>query len=222
MNDRKFCGIHSSSLFTFLISHFSFLIFLQTFAYSVEYYELPVNSGFSDKLIQTQYRYVGTIEIPNNRGAKIDSMNRIAGVSVGSPWCASFVVFTSDKSGQIISTKSALAQNHFHYAKKHGRSSSKDRIQAGSLIIWRLGNTSSGHIETILSVVGNNVITIGGNTSAGVGDQRNGDGVFIRMRSLTEPMGSLRVLGVVNFYEQTEIKLTDKRVELLRQLQKNS
>ena len=63
----------------------------------------------------------------------------------------------------------------------------KIKIPAGSLVIWKKGNTWKGHIGIVKSWNKGGGITIEGNTSAGItGSQSNGDGVYKRARVIQQ------------------------------------
>jgi hypothetical protein len=67
----------------------------------------------------------------------------------------------------------------------------------GAVMIWRHGNTTNGHTGIVTSVTENSVGTVEGNTSDGKGVNRNGDGVYARVRSRVGS-GSMKVVGWIN------------------------
>ena len=77
--------------------------------------------------------------------------------------------------------------------------------EPGCLIVWRKFKnnqpTPSGHVGIVVEVLdGGKVRTIEGNTGAGVGVKRDGDGVFAKERSVTG-FGDMRVRGFLRVFE---------------------
>jgi len=67
----------------------------------------------------------------------------------------------------------------------------------GAVMIWRHGNTINGHTGIVTKVTANNVYTVEGNTSDGKGVNRNGDGVYARVRSRVGS-GAMKVVGWID------------------------
>lgn len=64
----------------------------------------------------------------------------------------------------------------------------------GCIVIWQHGNTANGHTGIVKSINGDKMVVIEGNTGDGVGVVRDGDGVYVRNRSVTGD-GNMRVVG---------------------------
>lgn len=98
------------------------------------------------------------------------------------------------------SKRSAVANYHYDYARLNG-------VQVESLpaahdfVVWKAKKGNTGHIERIKSVVNSNVVyTYAFNTSNGKsGDQRDGNGNYIRKRHLNSFLGKLRLRGLVGY-----------------------
>lgn len=97
--------------------------------------------------------------------------------------------------------RSAVANYYFDYAIKDGVK--VEAIPAvNDFVVWRAQKGNTGHIERVKSVVNNNVVyTYAFNTSNGKdGDQREGNGNYIRKRHLNSFLGRLRLRGLVGYY----------------------
>lgn len=133
--------------------------------------------------------FIGTREIGNNGGKQIILFLKSVGLRPGNPWCAAFVSFCLD-SAKIITlrTRSGLAR-HFITRNKTIKaktvSYNNTKLPMGTIIIWRRGTTSSGHIGFVDRWTGKSGTTIEGNTSSGrSGSQWNGGGVWSRKRTI--------------------------------------
>lgn len=119
-------------------------------------------------------------------------MNRYVGSPLGSPYCAAAVSYSirpnSLRSGlaRALRNKNTFAALEVIQGKK--------QIKRGYIIIWQKGETISGHAG-LANRDWNGVKgeTVEGNTSAGnKGSQSNGDGFFIRQRSI-QPTAYFRI-----------------------------
>lgn len=102
---------------------------------------------------------------------------------VQSEWCAMFVSWCANQAKIPTSIIPKLAYVPYEYdffvKRKQWRAKGSYRPQGGDLIIFG----ENDHIGIVEQVVGNNVITIEGNTSNN-GDVSNGEGVYRRTRPL--------------------------------------
>lgn len=162
---------------------------------------------------QIALQEVGIKEIGNNRGARIDLYNKTAGVALGSPYCASgiyycFYTASTTLNKKNIIKRTASANGQYDYLAKKGIKDKKYNVKNTSLIIWKYPNSYYGHIEKTYKVLSNgNIQTIGFNTTPGnVGNQRNGGGVYIRMRNVKHKLGRMSVRGIINFETKTNIE----------------
>ena len=148
--------------------------------------------------------FVGVKEVGGkNRGFWIDRWNKNAGIGVGNPYCATFGKFVLDSSRAIAPIiRSPLATAWL--SRRNMTISAKDvyfgmaSVPIGSCVIWRNGETISGHFAFLVKWLKKNVLyTIEANTSSGVkGSQRDGDGVYNRTRTLS-PFAYFRIEGFV-------------------------
>lgn len=138
-----------------------------------------------------------------NRGQWIDVWNRFVDAPLGSPYCASFVSWILYHSGvSEPQIKSPLARHFYTKAPKVLKYSAgevlrkKRNVKQGTIIIWQRGETIYGHtgfaLEDWKGISGK---TIEANTTKGTkGIQHDGDGVYIRRRTI-EPYNFFRIIG---------------------------
>ena len=109
--------------------------------------------------------------------------------------------------------KSAVANFYFDDAKKHGVEGN-GMIAKHKFVIWKAQSGNTGHIERVHSVIDAKTATVmlyAFNTSNGLsGSQNNGNGNYLRKRTLKSFLGRLRLRGLVSMYEPKIVKLIDK------------
>lgn len=123
-----------------------------------------------------------------NRGYWVNRFLLSAKSKPGNQWCAAFVSFCLDSARvQSLTVRSALARS---YVRKHSVKATRVisenmEIPAGSILVWRRGNTMFGHVGFVVEWRGKSGTTIEGNTSSGIrGSQNDGDGVYMRKRTI--------------------------------------
>ena len=147
------------------------------------------------KHLDTAMSYVGFKERGHNRGSLPDRCNKMTGVSAGSSWCAGFGYMCLKVCGmnpvsRPPSRARAYINKHSIEAKWVARGIVK--IRPGSAAIFANGLykdneiNKPGHFEfTIKEWNSNNGQNVGANTSSGrAGSQANGDGVYVRYRTI--------------------------------------
>jgi hypothetical protein len=164
-----------------LFSLFICLLVLPNFAHSQSFSHL-------DRFRQ----WIGQKEQKPNRSPLIDSMNRYVGSPLGSPYCAAAVSYSirpnGPKSGLARSLRTRTTFTALDVIQ------GKKQIKRGYILIWQKGETISGHAG-LANKDWNKTSgeTVEGNTSAGnKGSQSNGDGFFIRQRSI-QPTSYFRI-----------------------------
>lgn len=163
---------------------------------------LGVDLASSPKHLIIAQSFVGTKEIGNNRGFWVDRWNKNAGIGVGNPYCATFGKFNLDSAKATtplirsplatlwLKNKNVLRSKEVYFGFKD--------VPVGSCVIWRNGETISGHFGFFVKWIGKNKLrTIEANTSSGLkGSQRDGNGVYNRDRVLS-PFAYFRIEGFV-------------------------
>lgn len=138
--------------------------------------------------------YVGVKEITNNSSPEINVWLKFVGLTPGNPYCAAFVSYCI-KDAKEPQVRSGLAR---HFVTKKSIPASKvllgiEKIDPGTILVWRRGNTIFGHTGFVKEWGTDKGTTIEANTSSGnQGSQSNGDGVYIRQRTIV-PGAAFRI-----------------------------
>lgn len=143
------------------------------------------------------YGFVGTREVGNNGGPQVTMFLKSVGLRPGNPWCAAFVSFCLDSAKiKTLRTRSGLAR-HFISKNKTIRATkvmqTNMKLPSGTVVVWRRGTTTFGHVGFVDTWIGKSGSTIEGNTSSGRGgSQYNGGGVWSRRRTIN-PYNHFRI-----------------------------
>ena len=145
----------------------------------------------------------------DNKGQVVEMFQKwVDGKAHGEPWCMSFSQFcagqvdrlTDEIFRQSLEHKSLLKKTE-HCVTCWNQSDPKCHMDypiKGSLMIWRKGSTSSGHVGIVVDVKDDQtVMTIEGNTGPSEAVTREGDGVYLKERDIKGTY-SMRVLGFLN------------------------
>ena len=141
--------------------------------------------------------FIGTREVGNNGGPQVTRFLKSVGLRPGNPWCAAFVSFCLDSAKiKTLRTRSGLAR-HFISKNKTIKATkvmqTNQELPPGTVVVWRRGTTTFGHVGFVDSWRGKSGSTIEGNTSSGrSGSQSNGGGVWSRKR-IINPYNHFRI-----------------------------
>ena len=191
------------------------LIYILTlFSFSQEKFMVMTSS---EQLLSASERYclsvIGTIEATgNNDGVIIENIIKTGGGLKGYPYCYYYQYWAYEMATKEINqnscvqvknpmVKSGSSQAMFDYAKKLNKKVPY-QVAKHDLIVWKSAKSWSGHIERVKKVLGGGyVMTYAGNTSNGLsGDQREGNGIFIRKRNINHPLSRiLKIRGLVGY-----------------------
>lgn len=151
---------------------------------------------------------VGTCEATGKNDGDVEKYLRSVGLQADNPYCAAGQYWCFRKACRTLGIsydyipipRTALVYNIFAHARAEGRKCSY-RPKRHSLIIWQFPKKKRGHVERITKVGrAGNVETVGFNTSAEPdGNQRDGQGVYIRKRNVFHPLGRMRIKCLVHF-----------------------
>jgi len=120
-------------------------------------------------------------ESGNNRGEWVEVFLESAGVGPGNPWCASALTFACKVAGLAVPTGPAAVRNWHQWFKARGKLVKTPK--RGDVCMKDSGG-GKGHIGIVVRVVGPLVYSIEGNTGSGdAGNQRDGDGLYRRVRT---------------------------------------
>ena len=188
--------------------------------------------NFGELVVETAKRYLHVSESEGpNRSPEIDKFHEYAGLPYGNPWCLMYVNYmwkeALDPYGLAPYTKTARVSSMYKYALKHkylykvkfakGLAYGVQVAEPGDMVVWLKNYNAnilvndgnpSGHTGFIVQeTTPGQFNTIEGNTSSGnSGSQRDGDGVFLRKRSINLTAG-FRIEALVKpIYQETEIK----------------
>jgi hypothetical protein len=151
-----------------------------------------------EKLIEVAQSFIGTREEGgDNRGARVEEFQRaVDGRAEREPWCACFAQFCIMRVEEFLAVRSPVFKSE-HCLTVWERSPRELRLEApepGCLMIWQHAGTSSGHVGIVASVGEGYVDTVEGNTGSGQEVERDGDGVYMRTRTL-KGSPKMRVVG---------------------------
>lgn len=131
-------------------------------------------------------KYVGVHEATgHNDGAQIEEFQRaVDGKTQGESWCMAFVQHCLKQVNEP--TDLYKSEHCMTVWNKSPHELRVDKPYAGCIVIWNKTGSQSGHTGIVQTIVEpDHMITIEGNTSDGTGINADGDGVYIRKRSLT-------------------------------------
>jgi hypothetical protein len=182
---------------------FLFLFLITSISYSQQRYELSELYSSVQLRIDIASKEIGITE--ENNPDRVYEYQKSVGISRHDPWCSAFQYYVSNQASKRLKQKnpypnSAIANYLYNYAIKNGIKT-KYNIQEGDYIIWKVANEVYGHIGLVVGVWQTGVITIEGNT--GSNTIRTGGMVAKKFRSIINPIGRLKVRGLVGFKAQT-------------------
>jgi hypothetical protein len=139
---------------------------------------------------------VGTTESGINGGAAVDRYLASVGLGTGYPYCAAFVSWAIDSADVCTpSVRSARAQAFITDRSINAKHVLRGSYEpsSGDILIFKKGNTIYGHVGFVIRWDEKHGHTVEANTSPGdTGRQRDGDGVWIRERSI-QPLNYFRI-----------------------------
>lgn len=158
-------------------------------------------------LVAEAKRWVGiTEENGDNKGQCVQMFQKACdNKAAGESWCMAFVQFclksVDDVCINIFQAKGRhnleISEHCLTVWNNSPKSCRVDLPVVGSIAIWQMGETTSGHTGIVIDVLaGGGFVTIEGNTGPGAGVERNGDGVYTKMRSM-KPAGNMKLLGFI-------------------------
>ena len=155
---------------------------------------------------------IGVIEATGkNDGSVIENMQKVGGGLKGYPYCYYYQYWAFWKAKQELDSKckiyeipiprSGSSQAVFDFALKSGKLA-KYEAKKHDLIIWKSARSWTGHIERVKEVLNDGwVTTYAGNTNNGLfGNEREGNGIFIRKRNIKHPLSRILLIrGMVGY-----------------------
>lgn len=134
---------------------------------------------------------VGIREKSNNSGPAVDAFLASVGLGPGFSWCMAFVYWGFAQAAKELGTINPLVRTGGCLKQWNETQSIKThKPQSGDIFIMKIGNDGSGHTGMVLSVEGENINTVEGNTNDN--GSANGDGVYFRSRKIDRILGFIR------------------------------
>ena len=164
-------------------------------------YELPCDGELliaSERIALTQ---IGVREVGNNRGEVAKYLASV-GLSEGHPYCAAGIYWCfSEAAKELRMGKSAIpimriavANGVLNDAISRGKRVEKP-IARHDLLVWKSKSSWQGHIERVIETKGKGIVkTIAFNVKF-----RDGEGVGIKTRYISHPLGKLMLRGIIKF-----------------------
>lgn len=176
-------------------------VLISFFLSSYTMYELSCNSDLlieSERIALTQVR---VREVGNNRGEVAKYLASV-GLDEGHPYCAAGVYWCFSEAAKELKmsnsaipiTRTAVANGVLNDAISRGLRVEKP-IARHDLLVWKSKSSWQGHIERVIETRSRGIVkTIAFNVKLS-----NGEGVGIKTRYLSHPLGKLMLRGVVKF-----------------------
>jgi hypothetical protein len=191
-----------------VLSYCLFVLILTGFSNSEQKYVLSCNEGLLEASMDTALAQVGTYERKGNNDGDVEKYLNADGLIKGSPYCAAgqyYCFYVAARSlkmniNNVPIKRTGLANEMFNDAMKKGKPE-PFKPHKHDLIVWRRGITIFGHIERIFMVYKAGwVVTVGFNVRK-FDRLKNKyvEGVFIMKRNVYEPLGRMRVRGLIGF-----------------------
>jgi len=169
-------------------------------------------------LIYEAARWIGTTEQGGeNRGQEVERFQKaMFGKASGQPWCADFVFFCLDSVDKCVNALSdcSLSSQTLNRSElvlsvwKNSSIEARCQIKPGCLILWQHWKnnapTMQGHIGIVEKIFGTMATVIEGNSGNSNAVEREGDGVFRKMRSMVGD-SDMRVLGFLDPWHETKV-----------------
>ncbi|MFA5432605.1 MAG: CHAP domain-containing protein [Candidatus Paceibacterota bacterium] len=184
------------------------LLLISLSLFSQVKYELPCNKDLLEKSHELAISQIGVTELTGkNDGYEIDKYQIAAGYWRGCqyPYCAAGQYWCFSEAAKLLNFCNCMIPIYrtgstylmFNKAKQVGKKVSY-KPQKNDLLFWIV--TTTGHVERIDSVLKSGwVKTIGFNTSSGTGNQRDGEGVYLRKRNIYHILSRMKVRGLIGF-----------------------
>jgi hypothetical protein len=132
----------------------------------------------------------------NNHGPQVKVYLGSLGMKEGAAWCMAFVQYIIRKVAKELGVTLTIARSAgcMDTWNKSPKDLRLTKPEVGSVVIWKHKTSVYGHTGIVIAVDGDDFTTIEGNTGPGAGIVREGDGVYIKKRSIRGD-GDMKVVG---------------------------
>jgi len=168
-------------------------------------YELHCNKELLSKSHELALSQVGVKEATGkNDGKQVEKYLASVNLSKGNPYCAAGQYWCFKEGARLLKLDEFLipiyktGSTYLMFNKAKLGRKVRYKPKKNDLLFWIV--TTTGHVERIDSVMkGGWVRTIGFNTSSGKGNQREGEGVYLRKRNIYSPLSRMKVRGLIGW-----------------------
>ena len=152
---------------------------------------------------------VGKIEKTNKNDGDVQIYQKAVGLKKGEPYCAAGVYWCFASAAndlglsvnEISVVRTGLANKMYNEAKKKG-TRVVYKAKKNDLIVWRKRNSYNGHIERIFEVGRAGWVKTVGFNVAGIVNNKQVEGVFIKKRNIYQRIQNLFIRGLIGFKGQ--------------------
>lgn len=155
-------------------------------------------------LIEVAKRYEGTHEVGgDNLGPQVEEFQRaVDSVASREPWCMCFVQHCVKETESMTGRRSLIfrSESVMQTWRNSPIALRRGGPYPGFIVLWQHGKTEMGHCG-ILTLVPSDLKSfesIEGNTSPGHWIDRNGDGVYLKIRPKPWSIGGMNLLGFLD------------------------
>lgn len=148
-------------------------------------------------LVAAALLMVGIKEVGDNKGPLIEAFQKVTAAPNGSPWCLSFIQALIAFTEKELGLKSPLPNiaGVFDLWNTAPRECRLALPEPGSIALWKRVGSPAGHCGLVLGAHNISFATVEGNTSNSIHIDREGDGVFFKIR----PRGGLGAMVELGF-----------------------
>lgn len=139
----------------------------------------------------------------NNSGPVVEMFQRVIGRAEKEPWCVSFVMYCVkeiDKKFKANTTLFPTESSQLLWIKTP-KMARLNKPEPGCIVVWTAYKndhpTSFGHVGIVREILNKDwMLTVEGNTGPDSGSIiRDGDGVYMKRRRISQETGYLRTCG---------------------------
>jgi hypothetical protein len=157
------------------------------------------------ELVKIAEQYIGVKELGENSGPEVEKFQMaVDGKASGESWCMAFVQYCILELEQKTNKRSNIFHSE-HCLTTWNKSPIELRRtspEPGYIVIWKHGQTANGHTGIVSKVIGSvKFESIEGNTSDSACVNRNGDGVYRKIRNI-DPAGEMKIIGFLVPFEE--------------------
>lgn len=161
-------------------------------------------TDYNAALINEAKKWIGVHEQGgNNNGPEVEIFQKaVDGKADSAPWCMSFLQYCIKATEKSLGIKSNITRSE-HCLTVWRNSPAGLKIKdpiPGCVVIWQHGKTDKGHTGFVTGINSDGkLLTIEGNTDSQTGINREGNGVFERIRN-NGPEGDMTIKGFLKVF----------------------